>query len=157
MKARGLLFGMALAGVICLGAEPAAAQELQAGEMMTQSEADRLEAVQADLDRIEAEEADELMRDEERRRRRRRREDRDERSEEQADLDREEYEDWSTCLARLPEQQATMIRQILAGHEATVQSLRDSAGDGADVPAAIEQQRVLRDQLIAAIAGETCG
>ncbi|WP_156389339.1 hypothetical protein [Brevundimonas sp. Root1423] len=152
---------VALAGAL-FWAGTGAAQELQAGQTMTQSEADRLEAVQSDLDRMEAEEADEARRESSRLEAYRRavREGRDQPRQvdaEQAEVNREEYEDWSTCLAKLPDQQATMIRQILAQHELSVKSIQDSAAPGANVSAAIDQQRALRDQLIAAIAGESCG
>lgn len=67
MTLRASLLAVAASGALLAGAGAAAAQELQAGQMMTQAEADRLEALQADLDRKEAEDADTERRDRTRR------------------------------------------------------------------------------------------
>lgn len=132
----------------------ALAQDAPPGQQTIQAEADRLEAAQADLDRVEAERADEAMRERERLERRERRR---QAAEDRTRFASEEYRDWSACLLILPDQQATMIKQLLAQHELAVASLRDSAGPGADISQAIARQVAIRDEMVKAIAGETCG
>ena len=167
MAARGAIIGMAAGGLIWAAAGAASAQELQAGQMMTQSEADRLEAVQADLDRMEAEEADAERRAAEEierltRERERRRDAFESRldaqaRQEQRDFSREWVEQWEACAARMPADQKLMVEQILKQHALSVQSLHDSAGEGANVAVAVQQQQTQTDTLLAAVARATCG
>lgn len=50
-----------------------------------------------------------------------------------------------------------MVEQILKQHALSVQSLQDSAGEGANVAVAVQQQQTQTDTLLAAVARATCG
>lgn len=164
---RPLMLAVLLAGMVWAVAGAATAQDLQAGQTMTQSEADRLEAVQSDLDRMEAEEADAEVRAadeiERRDRARERRRDaqegrRDDRAAREQDaFGREWVAQWEACSARLPADQKLIVQQILKQHALSVQSLQDSAGEGANVAFAVQQQQTQTDTLLATVAGATCG
>lgn len=157
---RPLMLAVLLAGMVWAVAGAATAQDLQAGQRMTQSEADRLEAVQSDLDRMEAEEADAEVRaaDEIERRDRARERRRDDRAAREQDaFGREWVAQWEACSARLPADQKLIVQQILKQHALSVQSLQDSAGEGANVAFAVQQQQTQTDTLLATVAGATCG
>lgn len=113
--------------------------------VIVQSAEDSAEAEQADRDRREAERID---------RRRRGVPMVPEDSENEA-WRREAYRDWSACVARLSEEKAVVVEQLRAGTELSIQSIRDSAGDG-NVAVAVEEQRRQRDQLIEAVLGGYC-
>lgn len=155
--ARGAIIGAAACGLVWAAAGGAAAQELQAGQMMTQAEADRLEALQADLDREEAEDADAARRDEERRRRER------EALEEEllADLEddrteeeRLEAERLAACRAELLATKKLMIDQITQQYALMERQLR--AGGGPNIEEAIAGLLRGRDQAIEAMTSGEC-
>ena len=155
--ARGAIIGAAACGLVWAAAGGAAAQELQAGQMMTQAEADRLEALQADLDREEAEDADTARRDEARRRRRER-----EALEEEllADLEddrteqeRIEAERLAAC-ADWPETRKMMVEQITQQYALMERQLR--AGGGPNIEEAIAGLLRGRDQAIEAMTSGEC-
>ncbi|WP_332654332.1 hypothetical protein [Brevundimonas sp.] len=155
--ARGAIIGAAACGLVWAAAGGAAAQELQAGQMMTQAEADRLEALQADLDREEAEDADTARRDEERRRRER------EALEEEllADLvddrteeERLEAERLAACRAELLATKKLMIDQITQQYALMERQLR--AGGGPNIEEAIAGLLRGRDQAIEAMTSGEC-
>lgn len=158
MAARGATIGAAACGLIWAAAGAASAQELQAGQMMTQSEADRLEAVQADLDRMEAEEADETRRDEDRRRRREREqleeELLDDLQEDPREDERREAERRAACRAEWPETKKMMVEQITRQYALMERQLR--AGGGPNIEEAIAGLLRGRDQAIEAMTSGEC-
>lgn len=158
MTARGAIIGAAACGLVWAAAGATAAQELQAGQMMTQSEADRLEAVQADLDRMEAEEADETRRDEDRRRRREREaleeELLDDLEDDRSEEERREAERLAACRAELPATKKMMIEQITQQYALMERQLR--AGGGPNIEEAIAGFLRGRDQAIEAMTSGEC-
>lgn len=155
--ARGAIIGAAACGLVWAAAGGASAQELQAGQMMTQAEADRLEALQADLDREEAEDADTARRDEERRRREREALEEelladlvDDRSEEE----RIEAERLAACRAEWPETKKMMVEQITQQYALMERQLR--AGGGPNIEEAIAGLLRGRDQAIEAMTSGEC-